>query len=41
MSALASLHLAFAIGLISINKSVTARSARSDGWNPVKDYRST
>jgi hypothetical protein len=36
--ALASLHLAFAIGLISINKSVAARSARSDGGNPVKDY---
>jgi len=36
MSALGSLHLAFAIGLISMDGRLAARSARSDRGNPVK-----
>jgi hypothetical protein len=35
MSALGSLHPAFAIGLISMDGTVAARAARSDRGNPV------
>jgi hypothetical protein len=37
--ALGSLHLAFAIGLISMDGRVAAGSPRSDRGNPVKDCR--